>query len=208
MLTETKCYVSVQRCCSLSMLITTERYINLIYVVLEHTSTRYNCSSYSPHISFKKWSRIAKILLQVVYICRIIVRSNCTMMRLNYSCVKRKIINLLIKDINYLLIRIHCIRLFSRLSNIFFWGGGGCNNHFKFTKIHKTQKWYDPVYFVFRNDILVFISIFAIFETRKKSQILYTVINTRCLYKDKIWTSCHFRGHAFHKGKAPRFLAP
>lgn len=42
-----------------------------------------------------------------------------------YSCVKRKKINLLIKDINYLLIRIHCIRLFSRLSNNFFLGGGG-----------------------------------------------------------------------------------
>lgn len=84
-------------------------------------------------------TRIAKILLQVVYICRIIVRSNCTMMRLNYSCVKRKKINLLIKDINYLLIRIHCIRLFSRLSNNFFLGGGVATITFNLQKYTKRR---------------------------------------------------------------------
>lgn len=141
--------------------------------------------------------------------------------------------NLLIKDISHLSMRIHHIRLFSRLSKFyfillyFFLGGGvqqslliykntqnaemisGIFCHKKLFKSRKTTEANIKDY------ILVFISIFAIFwDTLKIPDIIYGNQHEVRIQTTKIkFTYLNFMSFSrprrtLHKGKASRFLAP
>lgn len=144
--------------------------------------------------------------------------------------------NLLIKDISHLSMRIHHIRLFSRLSKFYFilfffyfWGAGGCvqqslliykntqnaemiSGIFCHKKLFKSRKTTEAN---IEDYILVFISIFAIFwDTLKIPDIIYGNQHEVCIQTTKIkFTYLNFMSfsrprRALHKGKASRFLAP